>query len=598
MLRLAFYVAAVALALIHVFVTFRGINSTEGMYQAQLARNLAQKGVWQTLAVQPYAWAQLERNGRTPTPLAMPETTQLPVQPLIWSLGFRAFSGQAEYAPLDGGGRIYIYDRVIAGFGVLWWLIAIYLTHGAARQLFDEKVAAIAAVALLVCQPAWDLAVSGSSRMLLIMEFALAFRLFVSIAMRHAAGRSTALYLVTLGVISALMLLTHPLALWLVLGLAIGATFFLKGNHTTTLLLVLAPVVLAAGAWGWWQARLCGEVLGGLRAVWQSQFAAMGHELVTRDFTPGFATIVVDDLLRRMGLNTEDQSGRFYSHCGHVVVALFFFIALLHQFRRAEASAARWTLAVTFGSVVIGMTLIGLSGGVKDDMALYIVIMPAMCIYGAAMLVILWSRFLGPNAGTTFWPQWGGPVIALVLCAIPMYANLPVFLKYGLAKGNSIDPHWPPYVPDRVVILNRYVRPGEYVFTDAPHFIAWYAGVPAVNLPTQREDFATMKKLTDGRNATVGGFVMTPFSARTEYFFDLFSGNYSEWRDLIYRGHMLAFDKNFDPEPSFPYRIIHPLLLMTVGSKESTSLPMVFYAEQARTPKAQPIKDTNPEGKK
>ena len=54
-MRLSFYFVAVALALIHVFVTFRGISSSEGMHHAQLGRQVARTFSWQTKVIQPYA---------------------------------------------------------------------------------------------------------------------------------------------------------------------------------------------------------------------------------------------------------------------------------------------------------------------------------------------------------------------------------------------------------------------------------------------------------------------------------------------------------------------------------------------------------------
>jgi hypothetical protein len=80
---LVFYAAALVMALLHVFVTFRGLSSVEGMNQAQLARQISRTGSYQTLVTQPYAWAQMEKAARQPSPAAMPETVQPPLQPLL-----------------------------------------------------------------------------------------------------------------------------------------------------------------------------------------------------------------------------------------------------------------------------------------------------------------------------------------------------------------------------------------------------------------------------------------------------------------------------------------------------------------------------------
>lgn len=586
MMRMAFYILAVALALISVFVTFRGLSSAEGMTQAQLARQMARTFSYQTKVIQPYALAQMEKAGKTPSPLAMPETTQPPAQPLVWAVAFRLLQPMGTYAPQDGGSPIYFFDRVIAGFGVIAWLLTIFLTHGAARRLFDEQVAAIAAIALLVCQPGWDLAVSGSPRTLVLPLFALAFRLYASASVRAAEGEGIGTRMVLLGLACAGLVLTHWMAWWIVLGIIVGVAFFLPGGRVGAVIVAAFPL-MALSALAWWNMKLCGDPLGGIKALFQAQTAATGHDLVLRDFTPTLPTVQVDDLLRRLGLNWQEQLSGLYAHLGFLVPALLFFTALMHRFRRAEAGNARWMLAVVFGLVALGSGLLGLNHGEKDDNALYIVLVPAMSVFGAAMIVVLWSRL---QNGLSFWARWGAAIIALVVSGLPMAVNLPVYLKFGLSMGSKMPPHWPPYLPERAAYLSMMVEDDEYLFSDAPGFVAWYADVPCAALPTQRADFETMRTNIAGRGAKLAGIVMTPVSAACERITDIFTGPYAEWRDLIIRGPMHAFDKDFAPEPNFPFRVLNPLIAIPIGSKESLSLPMVFHAEKERRakPKEQP----------
>ena len=51
--RLAFYALAIGLALIHVFITFRGLSTAAGMEQAQLAREIARGNGYQTKVIRP-----------------------------------------------------------------------------------------------------------------------------------------------------------------------------------------------------------------------------------------------------------------------------------------------------------------------------------------------------------------------------------------------------------------------------------------------------------------------------------------------------------------------------------------------------------------
>jgi hypothetical protein len=581
---LVFYVAAIVMALLHVFVTFRGLSSVEGMNQAQLARQISRTGSYQTLVTQPYAWAQMEKAALQPSPTAMPETVQPPLQPLLWSAVFRMLRPWQVYDP-QAGGAIYLLDRVVASFGVTWYLLTIFFTHGAARRLFDEHVASIAGLALLVCHPAWELMVSGSPRALLLPLFALAFRLYASASCRAAENRGTFAPLALLGAVCALMVLTHWMALWIVLGIIIGVAVFLPGGKAGALGVALFPL-LALVAWGWWNTQLCGEPLGGIRALFQAQSSTVALDSLLRDFTPSVALIQVHELLRHVGLSWQDQLAHLYAHLGYVVPALLFFIALLHRFKTAETAAACWMLALVFFCVALGMGLLGLANVEKDDNALYIVLMPAMSVLGAAMLVVLWSRF---HVSGEFLARWGAPLAALGITALPLLVNLPLLMKFGLTMGSKIPPHWPPFLPERAYILRLLLEKNEFVISDSPAFVAWYADVPCVNLPVQRVDYETMKAKAQERGAKLAGFVMTPVSAKVERITDLYTGPYSEWRDLIIRGPMLAFDRDFAPSPEFPYKVPIPLVGTSVGEKENISLSMVFYTDKPRTMKKPPV---------
>lgn len=578
LLRMVFYAAALVMALLHVFVTFRGLSSVEGMNQAQLARQIARTGAYQTLVVQPYTWAQMETAGRKPALAAMPETQQPPLQSLLWSVPFRFLKSWQVYNPADGG-AIHRLDRVIACFGVGWYLLTIYLTHGAARRLFDEQVAAIAAIALLVCEPAWEMTVSGTPRAMLLPLFAMTFRLYAAAAGRAAENRGVAAPLALLGVVCALMVLTHWMALWMVIGVVIGVAAFLPRGKAGAVVVALVPAVILAG-WGWWNVQLCGDPLGGIKALLQAQSSAVPLDLVLRDFTPSVPLPQVDDLLRRVGLSWQEQLGRICVHLGYGVPALCFFLALMHPFRKADAAASRWMLAVVFLCVAMGMGLLGLPDEENDDNALYIVLMPAMSTFGAAMLVVLWSRFQMPG---DFAGRWGAPVAALLITALPMAVNLPVLMKFGLTMGGKIPPHWPPFYPERAQILRLLVEKNEFLMSDSPAFVAWYADVPCANLPVQRADHEIMKARAEERGTSLAGFVMTPTSAKVGRISDIFTGPYAEWRDLIMRGPMIAFDKDFLPHPDFPYKFLVPIVANQVGEKESLSIPMVFYTDKART---------------
>ncbi len=582
LLRVVVYGAAIVLALLHVFVTFRGLSSATGMEQAQLAREVARGHGYTTKVIRPYAWARMEASGKTVALEAMPEITQPPLQPLILAPIFKLLERHQLFDPAKGG-SIYLLDRVIACLGVTCLLLTLVWTHGAARRLFDDTVAGFAVLSLLVCEPLWQLAVSGSPVALLLPLFALTFRFLAAAQIRLQDGQGIMLQALLIGLLAALMLLTHWMALWLVAGLLVAAAFTLPGKRFAVVIMAVLPVA-AYGAWGWWLTRECGDALGGAKTLFQSHLLSMEPSLLQREFSITTQPVAVDDLLRKISVNWRDQLSQGFAHLGLIVPAAAFFAALLHRFRRRESARSCYALTIMLGAVALGMGFLGLPDETADDQALYIVLAPAMSIFGTAMLAVLWSRLHSSNA-VSFWARLGFGVIAVAVSAIPMAAELPAQVKMGLMLRGRLYPHWPPYVPDRVSYVRRLTEPNEMIFSDAPWFVAWYADVRSVWLPVRRSDFAAMTDKAEAQGTSVAGIVVTPLSSKVNHLHEAFSGPYREWPDLIFRGPMLALDREFLPYPDFKFIIPLPLMVQNIGARENLSMQMTFYTDKVRTPK-------------
>lgn len=579
LLRFAFYAAAIGLALVHVFITFRGLNSAVGMEHAQLARELARGHGFQTQVIRPYAWARMIASDKDPTPAAMPEITQPPIQPLLWAPVFKLMAVHQPYDPVKNG-SIYMLDRAVACIGVTGLLLTLLWTHGAARRLFDERISTVVVLALLVCEPLWQLSVSGSPVALLLPLFALTFRIYAAAHIRIQEGQGVWLQFLALGFLCALMLLTHWMALWLVVGVALAVAQSFPAKRSGAVLVALIPL-LAAGGWGWWIYQQCGDPLGGAKTLFQSHLLSLDPSALQRGFSIVTQPVSVDDLMRKLAVNWRLQLGDGFLHLGYLVPSVFFFAALLHRFRRRDVARSALGLGTILVCVALGMGLLGLQEKQVDDNALYLVLAPAMAVYGTAMLAVLWSRL--QVGGGYFWQNFGFGVLAVAVSAIPMVSTLPPELKLGLTLRNRLFPHWPPYVPDRVSIIGKLVDKNEMIMSDAPWFVAWYADVPTAWIPVKRSDFAAMQERAKAHEVNVAGFVMTPVSTRVNHLHEAFSGLYSEWPDLVFRGLMLAFDKEFLPRPDFPYKVALPLVAAPVGPKEGLSMQMTFYTDKMRS---------------
>ncbi len=579
--RLAFYAVAIGLALVHVFITFRGINSAAGMEQAQVAREIARGHGLQTKIVRPYALARFNASLKEVVPGQMPEITTSPLQPLLWAPVFKTLERHFPFEPTKNGG-IYLMDRAIACMGVTYFLLTLLWTHGAARRLFDDSVAAVAVAALILCEPLWKLSVSGSPVALMLPLFALTMRVYAAAQIRIQEGLSATLQMIAIGVLASLLLVTHWMAVWIVVGLVLAVAQGFPGHRRSALWVVGLPF-LTLIVWCLWIAQQSGDVLGGAKTLFQAHLLTQEPNILQREFSIVTQPVFVDDLLRKAAWNLTNQLTELYAYLGHSVPALAFFIALMHRFRRPEVIRTLQGLGLMFLSTAVGMGFLGLPEKSQDDNALYIVLVPAMAIGGSAMLAVLWAR-LQISAGF-FWQRFGFAVIALAISAIPMMATLPGDLKIGLTMRNRIYPHWPPYVPSQVPVLARLIEPNEIIFTDAPWFLSWYADIPCAWMPVKRADFAIMQDQFKKQKIMVAGFVVTPISAKLNYLQEAFTGPYSEWPDLIFRGPLLAFDKDFQPYPEFPYKMAMPLMATSIGAKENLSYQMTFYSDRVRNPK-------------
>src|SRR5690606_10877475 len=161
-------------------------------------------------------------------------------------------------------------------------LLTLLWTHGAARRLFDDTVAAVAVTALLVCEPLWELAVSGSPVGLLLPLMAAAFRLFTAAVTGDQQGGRPGLYLSVLG---------------LVLGLVLAVAMAMPGRKTSAFWVAAVPVLSLAG-WGWWMHQTCGDPTGGAKTLFQTHLLPLDASTLQRQFALGMPSVQIGDLLR------------------------------------------------------------------------------------------------------------------------------------------------------------------------------------------------------------------------------------------------------------------------------------------------------------
>jgi len=575
--RACVWVALPALLFVQLFVTFRGLSSPLGMEQAQVARELARGAGFHTLTVRPYAWRQLLDHGREVSPLELRDTFTPPLQTVLLAPVFKAFE---PFWGFDTSMNVYFMDRVVAAVGLMFFLGAAGMAWVTARRLFDERIAGWVFVTILACQFLWDVARSGLPQMMMLFFFSIALDQFMRALQAAAAGRGAAGHALVMGLMGALVVMSHWMGVWLVLGLACVAGWQLRPRIPSALL-VLTPALLALAAWGMRNQTLCGDVFGSAKGTLQAALVYASDSWLLRDFGGNSPPAAADFLVKKLMMNFTAQVTDFYAHCGALLPAALFFIALFHPFRRAEVRAFGWSLGVIWLFAAVGMSLTGLPLKEKDGNQIHSLFIPAMSAFGFAFLAVLWGRLGVNHVRGGWWSRHGLAAAAFTVSALPMITSLPTELTFGFASKGGLA-QWPPYMPRQIHKVAAFTRPDELILTDMPWAVAWYADRPAVWLPMERKQFDEMRALAGKRNVTVAGFLMTPESLRADRAAEVFSGEYREWARPAFRGVVAGFGLDTLAQSDLPYREYIPLAGQPANEPGSFVAEMAFMSDRKR----------------
>lgn len=529
MLNLALWAFVASLAFLYVFITFRGLSSPSAMDQAQIARELARGHGFSTQMIRPAAVQQMLDAGRPVSLVSMPDTYHAPLQPALWA---PVFKGLERWWSFDSKSTIYRMDRVVACMGAGWFLLTLVLTHGMARRLFDAKLANFAVLALALCRPLWNMVTTGGSRALLLFLVTFACWQLLLLLRRATGDERLGMLPLLLGITCAAIALTHWMALWLVLGLAIACAVLLKGHRGAVVVIVLLPV-LAVGGWWTRNAMVCGDMLGASRSLATSVLSVYPESVQSRDFEKGALPVNLASLIRKVNLNLSGQVSNLYDHLLGVVPAMLFFLALLHRFRRADVNALRWALALIWLGGFVGMALIGLPDKEQDDNQLHLLLLPGLTVMGLAGLAVVWGR-LSPGSGGV-WTRHGYAWLAVLIGGWPMTMGLMSDLRVGLFFNEQLL-QWPPYRPDALSQVKSMVKPDELTVSDMPWAVAWYADRASLWLPRSREQFTALRDMGEKQQHHVAGFILSPVSTQDSTLSTLATGPYAEWTELIFRG--------------------------------------------------------------
>lgn len=521
--RSAVALGIIAIAAIYLY-QFRGLSTSQGMDQAQIGRAIARGEGWHTKVARPRAVGQLQGHGRDVAQQIWVDTYNAPLPSLVDAV---ALVFVKPYWKISQRTLVYAGDRAIVMMSILLFVGSVAVLFFTARRLFDRRLALLACGLILLCDAMWQYSLSGLPQMLLLLLFNAGIYLCVRAIEADFAGEPTWKWFAAIGATFGLLALTHALTFWMFFAAGIFTVFFFRPRGLSALIML--------GAWAivylpWLIRTLVISGNPGGVAIY-SFFNGIGHSewgwMRQLDFDSGGA--LLGAFRDKISSGLTGQTAHLFEYFGLSVVALMFFVALLHPFKKTETAAMRWMILAMWGGAVLGMCLYGINDeqGVSANQ-LHLIFVPVMTCYGLAYLLVQFSRL----ALNIPFARVGFITLLYLLCSLPM-----IFATPWLSPPKPFV-RWPPYMPALIGVLNDWMGPEEIVASDMPWAVAWYADRRSLWLP---DTLQVMTELGDYNviGGPVNGLYLTPVSGTDTKFRDIVKGEYKNWSSVIQRTQML-----------------------------------------------------------
>ena len=521
--RGALALGIIAIVVLH-FYEFRGLSTSQGMDQAQIGRAIASGEGWSTKMARPLAVGQLQAHGKDVSRNIWVDTYNTPLPPFVNAI---ALLPVKAYWKMDPRTVLYAGDKAIAAMSILLFIGSVAMLFFTARRLFDQRLSLMACGLVLLCETMWQYSLSGLPQLLLMLLFNSTVYLLVRAVEAEHRDESSLKWLVAAGAGFGLLALTHALTMWIFLGALIFAAFFFRPRGWSALIML----GVCAGVYLPWVIRtfiVCGNP-GGV-AIY-SIFNGVGRSewswMRRLDFDA--SNIGLGAFRDKITTGLVSQTAHLFEYFGLSVVALMFFVSLLHAFKKTETAAVRWIILAMWGGAVFGMAIYGITEeqGVAANQ-LHLIFVPLMTCYGLAYLLVQWNRL---SLNLPF-ARVGFITLLYLLCALPM-----IFASPWLSPPKPFV-RWPPYMPPLISVLNDWMKPDEVTASDMPWAIAWYANRRALWLP---DTLSILTDLSDYKTlgGPVNGLYLTPISGTDNKFRDIVKGEYKDWALLIQRTQVL-----------------------------------------------------------
>lgn len=562
--RVLFFIALLALTFANLFPLFRGLNSPYAMDQAQIAREIARGNGPTTKFLRPIAISSAEKamSGNVSFE-GFRDTYHAPLNPLINAAILKIVGADKpnawEMGPKE---RVFPLDRVIAATSTIFFLMAIGINYLLISRIFDAKIASTTAVLLLFCELLWRFSLSGLPQMLMLLLFSCGIYFAYRATESTKEGRVALAPALTAGFFFTLMVLTHWITLWIVLGYVIYAAIVFRPRGVVALA-VIGMLALAVVFPLVQNARYSDSPLGIAYLVLYNGLGGTENTIM-RTSEMSEAQLSLDGMFWKILRTTLLQGTDIIAFLGGLIVAPLFFVSLLHGFRRPSIATFRWGVLLMWVIAALGMSLFGVDSKGTHVNQIHILFAPIMAGYGIAFLSILWSRLDFPQSIPAL--KNAHLIGIVILSAAPLVLDMPQRIQLGLHIGEQGAPQWPPYYPTGLnTQLRSITSEKQIIVSDQPWAVAWYADRMSVWLPTKAKGFETLENRAAVLKTPFVGILASPSSTSIGTPWEIQS-EYGPFTPIVMQGRMLIatqgtasiFDKN--PETTgiarrYPYPV-------------------------------------------
>ncbi len=516
-LRLIAAILVIGMSLFKLVLTYRGLDQPAAMDQAQIARNVAIGNGFSTHFLRPIevmtADSRSGNEGANFDRFKDSNHAPLNIAAIAAALKLTGYS-QFEDTRLQDSDNTYIYpaDRVVSATSVFFTIVAMFLAYTLIMRLFDDVVACSTITFLMLSDLVLQYSISGLPQPLMLCFLLAGLHAIVSaIDAESHAERVWARIFAALGFISlSLMCLTGWMGIWIALGLFVFCGFYFRpfGSYTVMGLVILGIALLPCALNN---NAATGSIMGNAFYSIYNCFGGGEDVLLRSAHADGIPLNNSSFILRLLGY-TFGQFSTMYVNVGSIIVAPFFFLALLNQYKKKTVQGAKWAVFSMWGFACIGMALYGITSPINASQ-LAILFAPFFTAYGISLVFNFIARL--KMEGATFNQARGLAIFLMILISAgPFLSTLPKELYMGISLGDKNRPHFPPYYPTALnTSLVEQSNERDIIVTDQPWAVAWYANRHALWLPLRIDDYETfLQPAFNKAGFDVQGFLITPSS--------------------------------------------------------------------------------------